>query len=487
MGATARPNASRLPAVGSAKVEEISRPQPICIEVPVTIHGVRLLTDSGKREPFSESTRTLIVFSNGAVLPLRTAVNPGQLVILTNEHTRKEIVCQVVKSTTSQNVTGYIELKFTQPSMGFWGILFPSDRSESQGPPREADVSVAPSKPQAFPAVAPQTTQPVFSSLGNAVGSHAELIQPKLASLSQSAGALEPLVFSDTREVAISAEPAAEAREDDELAVFIRRMMFEAPETESARALPHRSPIIVLIAAELLLGAFAIGGWYWWRSRAHESVAKLAPQAANAAGPVSASPTNTLTASTDSSTRAAALNIVETSSTSSPPSVKLAEDHETPNAESKTPAAISRYRLSKPHVKNSLSTASAYAEATGIDSAPEVSSRLSLEGFNTLIGEPTSPTAGRPVGGEIKAPHLISSVPPAYPSLARSQRVEGDVILDALIDQTGRVTKIRVISGPQLLQEAAAAAVRLWKYEPALLDGKAVPIHLTVTVKFQFR
>jgi hypothetical protein len=110
MGATARQNVSHLSAAGRAKAEEISHPKPVCIEVPVTIHGVRLLTDSGKREPFSEPTRTLIVLSNGAVLPLRTPVNPGQLIILTNEHTRKEIVCEVVKSTTCQNVVGYIEV-----------------------------------------------------------------------------------------------------------------------------------------------------------------------------------------------------------------------------------------------------------------------------------------------------------------------------------------------------------------------------------------
>jgi protein TonB len=87
------------------------------------------------------------------------------------------------------------------------------------------------------------------------------------------------------------------------------------------------------------------------------------------------------------------------------------------------------------------------------------------------------------LGGEVKTTRLISSAPPAYPPLARSQGVEGDVTLDALIDETGRVTRIKTISGPILLQDAAPAAVRQWKYEPATLDGKAVPIHLTVTVK----
>jgi protein TonB len=65
--------------------------------------------------------------------------------------------------------------------------------------------------------------------------------------------------------------------------------------------------------------------------------------------------------------------------------------------------------------------------------------------------------------------------------------VEGDVTLDALIDETGRVTRVRTIYGPDLLQQAAAAAVRQWKYEPATLGGNAVPMHLTVTVKFRMR
>jgi TonB family protein len=308
------------------------------------------------------------------------------------------------------------------------------------------------------------------------------------------ASVLETPVLSETREAVVPAEPAAEPREDDELAAFIGRLMFEAPETEPAQTTRRRSPFIVLIAAQLLLGAFAGGGLYWWRSRPHETVAKPSTKATNVAAPVNAlPPANTLTASTGSSPLAGTSNLVEASSAPSAPGVKLTENRETPNAGSKMPTAISRFRLSKPYAKHTPSTSStaANAEAAGIDSAPNVPSSVPVEGFSTLISkpglQPAAPTPERAVGGEVKVARLISSASPAYPSLARSQRVEGDVSLDALIDETGRVTKIKVISGPQLLQEAAAAAVRQWKYEPALLDGKAVPIHLTVTVKFQLR
>jgi len=55
---------------------------------------------------------------------------------------------------------------------------------------------------------------------------------------------------------------------------------------------------------------------------------------------------------------------------------------------------------------------------------------------------------------------LISSVPPAYPSLARTQRISGDVKIDALIDEHGRVTAMKVVSGPAMLYQARQDALR---------------------------
>ncbi len=101
--------------------------------------------------------------------------------------------------------------------------------------------------------------------------------------------------------------------------------------------------------------------------------------------------------------------------------------------------------------------------------------------------QPAAPAAPLPVGGEVKSARMISSVPPAYPALARTQHVAGDVRIDALIDTTGRVTTMKVVAGPTLLQQAAMDALRQWKYQPATLDGKAVPMHLTVTIQFRLK
>ena len=74
---------------------------------------------------------------------------------------------------------------------------------------------------------------------------------------------------------------------------------------------------------------------------------------------------------------------------------------------------------------------------------------------------------------------------PIYPSLARQARVEGDVVVEAVIDATGSVVEAKVISGHALLMSAALEAVRQWKYEPTYLNGEAVPVRLRVTVTFQ--
>jgi hypothetical protein len=76
--------------------EEISSAQPVALEVPVTVNGTRAVEGSDKRETFSEKTNTVLVLANGAVIRLSSSVAPGQLLFLTNEKTRKEIVSQAI-------------------------------------------------------------------------------------------------------------------------------------------------------------------------------------------------------------------------------------------------------------------------------------------------------------------------------------------------------------------------------------------------------
>jgi len=92
-----------------------------------------------------------------------------------------------------------------------------------------------------------------------------------------------------------------------------------------------------------------------------------------------------------------------------------------------------------------------------------------------------------PVFQPSKPPKKIKDVNPRYPTEARRARVQGIVILEAIIDIKGKVTNVRVLRSIPALDEAAIEAVKQWEYEPTLLEGQPVPIVMTVTVNFAFR
>jgi general secretion pathway protein A len=109
-----------------------------------------------------------------------------------------------------------------------------------------------------------------------------------------------------------------------------------------------------------------------------------------------------------------------------------------------------------------------------------------LSGGLADTGQLLAPPTALPTGGEVKQARLLSSVSPRYPPLAKNVHVAGDVRIDALVDPTGHVSTMKVVSGPALLRQAAVDALGQWKYEPATVDGKPVPMHLTVTIQFHF-
>ena len=81
----------------------------------------------------------------------------------------------------------------------------------------------------------------------------------------------------------------------------------------------------------------------------------------------------------------------------------------------------------------------------------------------------------------------MTDVPPVYPDVARAARVQGVVILEAIIGPTGQVTEVTVLRSVPLLDEAAINAVKQWAYTPTLLNGVPVPVIMTVTVNFTLR
>jgi periplasmic protein TonB len=111
-------------------------------------------------------------------------------------------------------------------------------------------------------------------------------------------------------------------------------------------------------------------------------------------------------------------------------------------------------------------------------------------GISPPVAPPPLPEPSKPQPGPVRAaqlpelPRKTVDVRPVYPEIARAAHVEGTVVLEAVLDTTGRVTQLKVIKSVSLLDQAALDAVRLWRYTPSLYGGRPVSVLMTVTVRF---
>ncbi len=89
------------------------------------------------------------------------------------------------------------------------------------------------------------------------------------------------------------------------------------------------------------------------------------------------------------------------------------------------------------------------------------------------------------VGSDVKEPALTARIAAAYPADARQSGVEGEVIIDAIVDATGKPTTLKVVSGPVLLRPAAIESVRKWQYRPGYRADDSGPIEMRIAVQFR--
>jgi protein TonB len=80
---------------------------------------------------------------------------------------------------------------------------------------------------------------------------------------------------------------------------------------------------------------------------------------------------------------------------------------------------------------------------------------------------------------------LIQKIQPQYPVLAKAARVQGDVVLSAIISKEGNIENLQLVSGHPMLVPAAIETVKQWRYRPYLLNGQPVEVETTITVTFE--
>ena len=98
---------------------------------------------------------------------------------------------------------------------------------------------------------------------------------------------------------------------------------------------------------------------------------------------------------------------------------------------------------------------------------------------------PPPPRVPIRTGGNIQPPALVKRVEPIYPDIAVRAHIEGTVILEAIVNEEGRVESVKVLRSVGVLDRPAMEAVQQWMYEPLTLNGIRSPFILTVVLTFK--
>jgi TonB family protein len=88
---------------------------------------------------------------------------------------------------------------------------------------------------------------------------------------------------------------------------------------------------------------------------------------------------------------------------------------------------------------------------------------------------------------ELRQTELRQTVETTYPLLGKNSRVQGSVVLQAIVGADGNIENLRVLSGPAVLATAAQQAVRQWRFKPVIENGQAVETKAKITVNFSIR
>ena len=93
-------------------------------------------------------------------------------------------------------------------------------------------------------------------------------------------------------------------------------------------------------------------------------------------------------------------------------------------------------------------------------------------------------TVNPPIVSRSMQGYLVRRVEPAYPSIAKIARVQGEVLIRAIISTEGRIEQAQVVNGSPLLAKAALEAIQQWRYRPYLLNDRPVEVETEITVNF---
>jgi hypothetical protein len=519
---TASPSANSPKASGENSSANPGR-NAVAYEVQVTATGARPSEKGGQRELFTEETTTALVFENGGVLRLAAAVVPGQLLFLTHKETKREVVAQVTRKRDFRPMICYVEVEFTEPAPGFWGVEFseapapaaaPSKQKESDGSAQDAEAIFS-SEPVA-PAPAPSVQEiAMLNEEVDALREQLKLLQAQKTAVNLPVPAAIPDLSRATApepprapvDVPAPAPVLAEAHEEQssKLPIGITEPAFSeenllpkpALDFNAAKPPARSSPKLEqkVVAAshpaamrkDLLFAAFVLvvagAAWYQNLLPGLPLLKNLVSGAAPSTGAHPAGPALQKTANAPAVSGKPPQTSEVAATPSSPALDGASQSASSGTAKPSAPAAPETAVEAK-------SSPDSPADAGAVQEKPEVAASAAKRSAPLSLSKAALVSAVPPSDGvAIVPPKLIKAVraiasPNALPDFTANN--SENVTFDALVDTSGHVTSMKPLSGSPSLRSAAIAALKQYQYEPATRRGKPVPAHVTVTVKFLF-
>jgi hypothetical protein len=524
-----------------------AKSQPLALEVPVVATGARPGDQSEKRELFTEETETVLVFEHGAVIHLAAAVAVGQMIFLTNKQTGKEVVAQVLRKRSYRPTACYVELDFTEPALGFWGVEFPevaerkavndtaasvaTDLAEAELT-EEAEGPAAPPPDQAEVARLRSEVEALKSKLktmATATDHVAEMQQPSASELDTLKALLESKAHGkESEHVEEEKKPAAndagetvqgalENKPAEETASYPIRMQLPKAGEISPRAAEFAADSAAITAAhadEHLLPTPSLD--FERFPGVKESQPKLFSGKArrSLSGPIGVLVVIVLllTATaigayrlgwlgggdkTNVETEAKAnLMPSDTSPSSALPSVTAAKENPDGTAvasgteRNERPVTESKTNNPESVQPERLASPSANGISTGSikrsESYPSAVASGSNKGSAARVVPKDTPATAVPQDDVYVPPKLLKAIRSLSPPEALRAYASGVVLMDAVVGESGRVTSATPVSGPKALYKKAEDTVKEYVYQPATRNGKPVPAHVQVKIQFWY-
>jgi TonB family protein len=462
------------------------------IEIPIGVCGSRRATpisnQPARNEVFAEETSTVIVFPHGAVIRLSAAVAPGQMVMVANRKSAEVIPCRVVKAKNYPNVRGYAEIEFFRSMKGFWGVYAPQGTlKRTSGPLSVTSGSTVEdfwtsdlANEASFVLAKPATTSQVIPlTVRNKVESAQKLGQQAAKVVNIGEPEIELTAWDFPKKHALSSVATTNSSEFVPTHVESKDEYSRKPSWfRGLRASPGKKMIFACAVVAILVAIGTTGIFLLHHDREQPA------------------PTDEMNSRAEESSGVSTANAVarvrpESDPNSAAPAMPIANADNFPGNQNReyadnvrafqTPVRASGVERKLPGRKP-LAAPVITHHSIGREAAPDITG---LNPNTRASANPAAIAAFLPSGGRMKEPRLVLRSVPNYPAIAKRAAIEGEVTVDAVIDTNGKLTNMKVVSGQPLLQQAALDSLRTWKYEPAYLDDKPVPVQTSITVKFR--